>query len=129
MNTRNNIKKIENLKLTYIKTMKKTGMICIIILNNIFLLAIMPFLVAMFYGMFNIAGAGEGYAYDRYAITYDSGLAYIFYFLLPLLIANILINRAVLATFKSDKSKHIMWFIYIIQIVYLVFVLSFMNVI
>lgn len=126
MNSRNNIK---NVKSAYVKSMKKTGMICLIILNNMFLLAIMPFLVAMFYGMFNIAGEGEGYSYDRYAITYDSGLAYIFYFLLPLLIVNIVINRTVLATFKSDKAKHIIWIIYMIQVAYLVFVLSFMNVI
>lgn len=109
--------------------MKKAGMICIIILNNMFLLAIMPFLVSMFYGMFNIAGEGEGYSYDRYAITYDSGVAYIVYFLLPLLIVNIVINRTMLGIFKSDKVKHIIWVIYILQIIYFVFVLSFMNII
>lgn len=121
--------KTKGLRFVYIQSMKKTGITCIIILNNLFLLGIMPFLIAMFYAMFNIAGEGEGYAYDRYAITYETGFVYIIAGILPILIANIVINEVALKTFKFSKTIYIRWFIYTIQIAYFVFVLSLMNVI
>lgn len=96
-----------------VKFWKKTGMIAILLINNIFLIQAGPTMIALLVAMFNIKGQGEGYAYDRYAITYDSGIIGLLIFLL--VVSNhVIINRLCLK--ELNKMKYFFWVIELIVV-------------
>lgn len=90
------------------KFWKKVALIVILLINNVFLIQAGPVMIATLVAMFNIKGHGEGYASDRYAITYDTGIIGLVIFLL-IVIGHVIVNKLCLK--KLDKMKYFFWVI------------------
>lgn len=83
-------------------------MIAILLINNVLLIQIGPFMIGGLMMLFNIKGYGEGYPDNRYAIRYDTGSIGLLIFSL-LIVGHVITNRLCLE--ELGKMKYYFWII------------------